>query len=63
VQIGTNKDQFTQVQLIYKLKVVGLYTWNGTTWVLEDDTTMPVVFPAFKTFAGIDPTTNVIQIG
>lgn len=63
VQIGTNKDQFTQVQAVYKLKVVGFYTWDGDERVLADDAGIATAFPNFKTFAGIHATDNVIQIG
>ena len=47
---------------VYRLKIVGLYTWDGQAWTLVNDGGIAAAFAALKTFLGID-TTNHIVVG
>ena len=60
VQLAANKTKYAQVQSVYKVRVVGLYTRDGNARALVDDAGMAAAFVALKTFLGIDTTNHII---
>lgn len=61
LKINADKTKYAQVQAVYKLKVVGLYTWNGSAWSLVNDAGLAAAVTSLKTYLGID-NTNHVQI-
>lgn len=63
VQLAANKTKYAQVQSVYKVRVVALYTRDGSAWNLVDDAGMAAAFTTLKTFLGIDSTNHIITGG
>lgn len=63
VQLAANKTKYANVQSVYKVRVVGLYTRNGTAWALVDDAGIAAAFATLKTFLGIDATNHIVTGG